>query len=206
MLGSTLSARMGRASSSSPTPSTSTSKARLYRHTFTEQKSTVKFTLRYGRMAPRAGSTLNSGSSVVSCGMRSTNRMGISDVLCSERLDEALKPIETTPKSISPTEKWNEGPTTRPLKVSGRGAGCPCSMHRKVSCTSPRAALLKPTSQVTCSRGCSTPASGEKLKQEPMGESFGASEKVASTSPWFSSTTSYRCCELTYTSPMSSTS
>eukprot|EP00967_Tisochrysis_lutea_P137685 scaffold247535_cov28-Tisochrysis_lutea.AAC.2 len=67
-------------------------------------------------MAPRAGSTLNSGSSVVSCGMRSTNRMGISDVLCSERLDEALKPIETTPKSISPTEKWNEGPTTRPLK------------------------------------------------------------------------------------------
>eukprot|EP00962_Isochrysis_galbana_P023558 scaffold7123_cov119-Isochrysis_galbana.AAC.13 len=107
----------------------------------------------------------------------------MSEVLYIDNIRDAWNPMETVPKSISPTEKWKDGPTTRPLKVSGRGIGWPFRMQWKVSCTSPSVPLLKPTSHMTCSRGCRTPASGVKRKHEPSSESFGASEYVASISP-----------------------
>ncbi len=48
--------------------------------------------------------------------MRRLKRIGMSEVLCIDSAVEARKPRETVPKAISPTEKWKEGPTTRPLE------------------------------------------------------------------------------------------
>ena len=71
--------------------------------------------------------------------------MGTSDVLCSAKVMVLRKPMETEPKSICSSEKWKEGPTTRPLSTRGSGAGWPVSWPMNDSWNSPRASEQKRT-------------------------------------------------------------
>ena len=83
--GSTQSAVIGSASSSEPTPSMSTSMLSRWRVTVAETSSSVSFFFPCGSTAPLAGTTWNWRSPVgdgSGSGMRSANRMGMSEVLC----------------------------------------------------------------------------------------------------------------------------
>ena len=108
--------------------------------------------------------------------MRSRKRIGISEVLVSVKSTLFRKPSDTSPKwmpSLAESSKWNDGATTRPLRTSGSGSGCPCSFHTKVSLSSPSRSERKRTSTICCWRERRWPAVGEKEKREAKRESLG---------------------------------